>query len=375
MKKVLHIRSSGEFLGAENVVLQLSQFSSEFGYQPFIVVIHDHRDEYPLLAEYAKEKGIECSVITTQKRIDLKCVNALKELIKTQNIDLIHTHGYKEDLYAFLTFSGVPVLATNHLWKRTNTTLKLYAFIDSLVMTRFHKIVAVSKAILDEMKSIPLLRGSDMSLISNGIDHEAFNNVKPSNIRESLGLAPETPLLLTVSSLTPEKGHRFLLDALADQDITQRDWHLAIVGGGREKTSLEEQVNKLGLNDRVTFLGYRKDIPNLLKSADLYILPSLDEGLPMALLEAMAAGKPSIATNVGDVSKVIRDNSVGKLIGPGDSQALSHALRDALDDSNWRTSSGINARELIIREFSSRAMTQNYSRCYNDILNVSSSNL
>jgi len=367
MKNVLHIRSSGEFLGAENVVLQLSNFSNEFGYNPHILVIQDIRDDYPLLAEYAKEQGISCSVIKTSKKIDLACVSALKEIIKTHKIDIIHTHGYKEDLYTFLAFSSTPVLATNHLWKKTNFTLKLYAFIDSLVLTRFQKIIAVSKAIQVEMKEISYLRNRDIELISNGIDYEKFNG-NDQSLRKELNLPEETTLLLTVSSLTPEKGHRYLLNALADDSINQKNWHLAIVGGGREKDSLEQQVKQLKLDNQITFIGYRKDIPALLSAADLYLLPSLDEGLPMALLEAMAAGKAAIATDVGDVAKVIKDNSVGKLIKSGDTEALTQALEDALNNKGWRESAGNCAKELIQKEFSSHSMTSNYCAQYNAIL-------
>jgi len=367
MKNVLHIRSSGEFLGAENVVLQLSNFSEEFGYKAHIVVIQDTRDEFPLLAEYAKEQGIDCTVIITSKRIDLACVSTLKDVIKKNKIDVIHTHGYKEDLYAFLAFSGKPVIATNHLWKKTNFTLKLYAFIDSLVLTRFKKIIAVSKAILDEMKSISYLKKHDMALISNGIDYEKFSNTNKS-LRTELNIAEDTVLILTVSSLTPEKGHRFLLEALANQGVSQKNWHLAITGGGRELHSLEQQVKDLGLSSKITFIGYRKDIPDLLSASDLYLLPSLDEGLPMALLEAMAAGKAAIATNVGDVAKVIKNDNVGKLIEAGDSNALTKALCFALENEDWRKSAGNNARELIKSEFSSRSMTAQYCKHYNELL-------
>ena len=366
MKNVLHIRSSGEFLGAENVVLQLSNFSEEFGYKAHVVVIQDARDEFPLLAEYAQEQNIDYTVIVTSKRIDLSCVSALKKVIQKNNIDVIHTHGYKEDLYAFLAFSGKPVIATNHLWKKTNATLKLYAFIDSLVLTRFKKIVAVSKAILDEMKSISYLKNHDMELVSNGIDYEKFSGNKQT-LKTELKIADNTVLILTVSSLTPEKGHRFLLDALADKSISETNWHLAITGGGRELNALEQQVKDLKLSNKVTFIGYRKDIPDLLSSADLYLLPSLDEGLPMALLEAMAAGKAAIATNVGDVAKVIRNDSVGKLIEAGNSNALTKALCFALENEDWRKTAGNNARELIKSEFSSRSMTAQYCKHYNEL--------
>lgn len=367
MKNVLHIRSSGEFLGAENVVLQLSNFSEEFGYKSHVLVIQDHRDEFPLLAEYAQEQNIDCTVIVTSKRIDLSCVSTLKSLIQKHEIDVIHTHGYKEDLYAFLAFSGKPVIATNHLWKKTNATLKLYAFIDSLVLTRFKKIIAVSKAILDEMKSISYLKNHDIELVSNGIDYEKFSDNKQI-LRTELNIENDTVLLLTVSSLTPEKGHRFLLDALADKSISEKNWHLAITGGGRELDSLKQQVKNLGLSSKVSFIGYRKDIPDLLSSSDLYLLPSLDEGLPMALLEAMAAGKAAIATNVGDVAKVIKNDSVGKLIEAGDSIALAKALYFALENKEWRTLAGNNARELIKSEFSSRSMTSQYCKHYNELL-------
>jgi len=370
MAKVLHLRCSGSLLGAETVILELASSSSDHGYESVVGVIHDSRDSYPELATTAEQRNIRYRVFPASRRIDMACIKDIRRYIKAENIDVIHTHGYREDLYALLSHTGKHICATNHLWKRSNITLKLYAFIDSIAMSQIDKVVAVSQPILDEMKNSPFISNKKLSMISNGIDTKKFHPDNTSTIRSEFNINPDTILITAVSSLTSEKGHRYLLDALAQLKSTISDFHLLIIGDGVERTNIELQINTLDLSNQVTLLGRRSDISNIHAATDIYALPSLIEGLPMSLLEAMASGVCSVATNVGDISKCIDNNVTGIIIKPRDADALMHAIQTLCLDESMRDRIGSAAAKLIQEKFSTETMAGKYNELYNQMLSA-----
>ncbi len=370
MAKVLHLRCSGSLLGAETVVLELSSSSANFGYESVVGVIQDSRDSFPELATIAKQRNLKHKVFQASHRIDRQCIHEIRDFVQTENISIIHTHGYREDLYALLSRSGKPICATNHLWKRTNTILKFYAFIDSIAMSQIERVVAVSQPILDEMKNSPFISNKKLSIISNGIDTKKFHPNNSSTIRKELSLDPNTILITAVSSLTPEKGHRYLLDALAQLQSKTANFHLLIIGDGAEQSNIEQQINVLNLSDQVTLLGRRSDINNIHAATDIYVLPSLKEGLPMSLLEAMASGVCSVASDVGDISKCIDNNVTGIITKPGDTYALMQAIHTLCLDQSIRDRIGRAAAILIQENFSTETMAGKYNELYNQMLSA-----
>jgi glycosyltransferase involved in cell wall biosynthesis len=370
MPKVLHIRCSGELLGAENVVLELASSSGGYDYESIIGIIHDTRDPYPELAIEAKKREQPYVVFPADKRVDLTCIKNIRNYIHEHDIDLIHTHGYRENIYTLLSCSGKKICATNHLWKKTSITLRLYALIDSMAMAKIDKIIAVSKPIMEEMTRSPFIRKDKISMISNGIDIKKFKSNTTSALKSELHISDDTLLLTTVSSLTPEKGHRYLLEALAGSKPSFSGTHTLIVGDGPERKSLERQVARQGLTKLVTLVGRRSDIDNIHAATDIYILPSLNEGLPMSLLEAMASGKPCIATDVGDVSKCIKNNLTGILVEPGAPSAIQDAIQTLIADPILRKTLGEAASTLISSSFSTDVMTGNYCDLYGNLLDA-----
>lgn len=368
MKRVLHLRASGSLLGAENVILELAGSMGQHGYESVVGVIQDSRDAFPELASRAISRGFETQVFKTTKRLDLDCIRSIRRYIEKENIHLIHSHGYREDIYLFLLRTNIPIIATNHLWKRTNWILKVYAFIDSLALSGFDALVTVSQPIKKDMTNLPWLKNKNIEVISNGINADAFACSICTEPKGVLISAEGSLNLVCISSLTVEKGHRILIDALNTPDLKKTHWHLYIVGEGPERGRLNNLVDHYGMTDKVTFLGRREDIPELLSKMDLFILPSLKEGLPMALLEAMAAGKPVIATRVGDVAEVLNSPDVGKLVVPNDFQELSKAIFSAINDIIWRQRAGGLAKRVVQEKFSSQAMAIRYAYLYDSIL-------
>jgi glycosyltransferase involved in cell wall biosynthesis len=368
MPKVLHLRSTGAFLGAESVVLELCANLPELGYETNIGLLHDSRDPYPELAIRAKERDLCFKVFEARSRIDTNCIKQIKEHVAAFKPDIVHCHGYKEDLYALAARTGLPLVATNHLWKKANWILKAYALVDSLALTQFQAIAAVSTPILEEMSRYFYLSKSKMRVIPNGVDISAFEDTDRTKSRESLGLETSTTAIGTISSLTTVKGHSYLFEALAGSQINTLDWKLFIAGDGPLKNDLKAKCKTLGIEDKVRFLGARSDIPELLAGLDVFALPSLKEGLPMALLEAMAAGKACIASSVGQIPKVLENQGTGIQVPPKDVRNLADALSRLLSDRKLVQSMGDSAKQLVQTSYSAKAMAGKYAELYNEVL-------
>ena len=367
-KRVLHLRSSGGLLGAEQVILGLCQHSREFGYEPLLALTHDRSDPVPQLHVAAKARGIESTLIECRHRFDPSAFKQLRRLVATSRIDVLHTHGYREDFYAVMSRSGATLAATNHLWKRTTPALRFYARADALLLSRFDRVVAVSAEIQNDMKALGFT-APKLAYIPNGIDLDRFETIDRSEERRrtgrhALGLADEEFVLATTGSLTEEKGHAFMLEALSKAPLRGTETVWLVAGDGPEAEELEQLASSWGVADRVRFLGRREDIPELLGIADAFVLPSLIEGLPMALLEAMASGLACVASAVGDVGRAIEDGISGLLVERSSSSALGQAVDRVLRDRELRERLARNAAKRVREEFSSRRMTQAYCAEY-----------
>lgn len=193
--------------------------------------------------------------------------------------------------------------------------------------------------------------------IPNGIDIDAFtNSIDRTQLRAELGLLPEHLLIGSVGRMTRQKGFDILLEAIT---LCRRaDFDLLLIGAGDEQVALQRQACVAGIAARIHFAGYRRDVPSLLGALDLYVHPARFEGMPNALLEAMAAGCPIIATNVDGNSELITDGSYGWLVPPDDPSALATALAVALADRSEAARRGLRASARAAAHFSVEAMVK-----------------
>jgi glycosyltransferase involved in cell wall biosynthesis len=181
--------------------------------------------------------------------------------------------------------------------------------------------------------------------------------------RRSLGLSQDARVATIVARLYPEKNHRMLLAAF---DVVRRHVpgaRLLIVGEGVEETAISAEISRLGLTDLVHMLGVRRDISRILAASDVFLLSSHREGFPIAVLEAMAAELPVIATAVGDLPSILEDGVTGRLIGPGDTQAFACAIIDVLSDPGGARRMGRQARRSVAA-FGLAKMVENYEALY-----------
>lgn len=223
--------------------------------------------------------------------------------------------------------------------------------------------LAVSSAIAEE-----LVRGygwpaEKIEVVYNAVDLERFDRAPSSGLRDELA-PPSSALVLTVARLSDQKGHPTLLEAATEVP----DAVFALAGEGPEQGRLEALAAELGVADRVRFLGRREDVARLLAVCDVFALPSLYEGSSLAVMEAMAARRAIVSSNIGGTDELIEDGRSGLLVPAGDAAALAAALRRLLDDPGLRESLAAAARERVERKFNRAAMARRVETAYAGVL-------
>jgi glycosyltransferase involved in cell wall biosynthesis len=236
-------------------------------------------------------------------------------------------------------------------------------------------VVAVSDSVGKEIleHNIP---SAKVLIIPNGIDLDRFNSGKRSDtLRREFGIDPECTIIGTVGRLSQEKGHTHLLHAAEKVLQTHPDVVFLIVGDGPLRKDLQDKALQLAQGGSVNpflFSGVRNDMEEIYSLMDIFVLPSLTEGLPMVLLEAMAAQKPVVATMVGAVPRVVEDGHSGLLIPPGDVESLSGAIIDLLKDPHRAQHLAQNGYKRVRDHFSAKRMAEQYFEVYEDVLNARS---
>jgi glycosyltransferase involved in cell wall biosynthesis len=232
-----------------------------------------------------------------------------------------------------------------------------------LIAARVGRCIAVSRDIARRLADGLHWRADKIEVIHNAVQTERFGSPADPTLRASLA-GGDSPIVLSVARLDPQKGHDVLLRAVAETPGVM----LVLAGDGPERERLEALVSELGLRRRVLFLGRRSDVPELLAVSDVFVLPSLFEGSSLAVLEAMAAMRPVVATAIGGTDELIVDGESGLLVPPADPRALATVLRRVLADRRLRTSLGQKARDRVEQRFSAAAMAERVAHVYEELL-------
>jgi glycosyltransferase involved in cell wall biosynthesis len=233
-----------------------------------------------------------------------------------------------------------------------------------LLANRVGRYLAVSRAIAAELVERLGWPAEKIEVVYNAVDAERVVATAPAGLREELGGGEDRPLVLTPARLHAQKGHATLLEAAAQVP----DAVFVLAGDGPEREPLEALAQRLGVSDRVRFLGRREDVPDLLATCDVFALPSLYEGSSLAVLEAMAAGIPIVSSAIGGTDELIEDGRSGLLVPPGDDQALAAALRRALGEPELRAEMAARARERVEEGLTREQMAGRVMDVYRELL-------
>lgn len=313
--------------------------------------------------EKALRAGLPAFDISCSGRFDWQALLSLRQLVRENNIDIVHSHNYKSNLYSYLATRGlgIPLIATCHNWTNTTPMLRAYAALDCFVLRKFERVVTVSSAIGARLlqSGVPESRICE---ISNGIEADHFRCAVPSFPREY----KDQVTIGTICRLVPGKGVEDLLHVVPKIIQDYPRVRFLIAGDGPCRRDFEELAARLGIARHLKFLGFRNDIAAIHASMDIFVLASLNEGLPMSVLEAMAAGNPVIATRVGALPQVI-DGTVGTLIDPGDREGLLLGLKHLLDDPHLRMTQGENSHRRASQRFGAERMARQYLQVYEEL--------
>jgi glycosyltransferase involved in cell wall biosynthesis len=366
LMRILQLIGSTGFYGAEAVIASLAEGLPSFGIETCVGHIRyaaGARENVLRLESHVK--CCEVIPIEHQGRLDIRVVRRLCKELERRNIHAIHSHGYKPDFYGGVAakLKKLPMMSTCHLWTKATPALRAYARLDAVMLSRFDKVVAVSEPIRRELESAGV-PAKNLALIPNGISAGRFSSAPP--IYRNL-FDPGAFIFGAACRQVAAKGVDLLLRAIARIIPLVPDARLLVAGDGPQLEEYRELARRLKIDGKVVFLGRCNSMPEFYASLNAFVLPSRDEGMPIALLEAMASGRMVIATEAGSVVSVVRDGRNGLLIAPGNLERLISAMLSVTSNRELLGRFGAAARTDVTTHYSSRRMVHSYAEVYQEL--------
>lgn len=360
---VFHVFSSAGLYGAEYVALGLMPALRTHGIESSLLCINNPRTPVQHLYEHARALGLDARTVPCSGRFDLATIRHLRAIFREQPNAIVHTHGYKGTFYASLAGRGmaIPKAVTLHGWVTQTANLELYKWLEIRLLFGFQQICIVS-----EEQRAPLLRAGlgneKIRFIQNGIDTQRFRPAATPLPRSEFGIPEDAFVFGSAMRLSEEKNPIGLVEAFAALKTDALKPWLVIAGEGPLRGRIEERAEALGIASRLRLLGARDDLEHFYTMLDCFVLPSLREGLPLALLEAMASARPVICSSVAQIPDVVAGLDV-QLIPPGDKAALETALARALSVRPPMR----ELSERVVARYSVSRMASDYAAVYEQL--------
>ena len=363
--RVLYLSHAFAVGGAEEMVLNLVRHLPS-SYEPAVACIHDAG---PIGLEIQRT-GVPFKVLglTPGLRHPFDVLR-LRDFLHECQPDIVHTFLLTGSLYGRFAamMARVPVVIGTevNVYERKQA---LHALAERWLMRGTDAVVASAESVREFYVRQVQADPSKVEVIYNAVDWSQLDTtVGRDEMRAAMDVPAGAPLLGIIARLTEQKGHRVLLDALAQRpDLGQA--YLVIVGDGPLSAGLQRQAADLGLSSRVRFLGARRDLGNILAAVDAFVLPSFWEGLPLAMVLAMGAGLPVVASRVAGIPEVVQDGVSGLLVTPGDSAELAAALSRVVNDDTTRVLLGQAARAFVRPRFGVDGYVNAITSLYNRLL-------
>lgn len=367
MIKILHLIETTEPGGAETVLVELASGVGS-GFTSVGGVLGEGWTSSQL-----ENRNIPVFYLPLERSLDWRWVARLGKLIRLNKIDLIQSHEFTMNCYATLAAkrAGIPIVCTAH-GKNYYPERYYRRWAYRWAARNASAFVAVSENLKMFLCKEIGVRNDEILTILNGVDLNHFDNPSYDRgpIRASLGIANKMHVVITVAALFKVKGHIDLLNAASRLCQSRKDIVFLIVGEGSLEESLREQTKNLRISNNVKFLGFRSDVPQLLAASDVFVLPSYSEGMPISIIEAMAAGLPIVATNVGGIPEVVENGANGYLVEPGEPEALANKISTIVANRDVARCFGTNSRDRARSKFRLKRMISEYERLYERALNL-----
>lgn len=367
-RNVLHVIYSFTTGGAEEVIVNYARAYDKSNYNFYVCIITDGDH----MIDKLKKTGVTVFVLKKTKRMDLKTLKEIRSIIKTNKIDILHMHNPPAQNYALIPslFSSIKIrLRTEHNIFYKNRVMKFYGLVNYFLTIFQDVVIACSKKVHDSQINDYKLPKSKVTTIENGIDGSVFETtVSDDYLEKEFAIKRKKYLSITVGNLIEQKGHAFLIEA-AEKIVKERqDILFLIVGDGKLREKLAAMIKEKGLEEYVCLTGKRPDIPELLSMSDIFLLSSLWEGLPIVLLEAMAAKTAIIATDVGGNAEVVKDGQTGMLIPATNAPIMAEKVLQLIDNIELKNQLSENAYHLFLEKYSVSTMMQKTEDLYTTLI-------
>ncbi len=366
---ILHMIETTGPGGAERVFVDIVKRLDREEFVPVVLLAGEG-----WLCDNIVKTGVEPEIIKNSGAYDWKFIKGVINLIKNKKVDVIHSHLDDTNVYANIigTLSRKPVVATYHgmigTWHIKN-------FKDSikLAIVRHHAkyIVAVSDFLKAELVKAGGFKDNQMRRIYNGVDFDALEEKKEgSSLRTEFDLHDKSVLIGTIGNMEVWKGFDYLIKAapLIIEKVPNAYFFIVGEGKGKILNSIRALISSLNLQDRVLLTGFREDISSIIRQLEVFVLPSISEGLSIATIEAMALGKPVVVTDSGGPKEIVDNEMTGLIVPPKDSKAISEGVIRLLSDKTYAVKLGINGKIAVRNKFGIDENINRYADLYRSCL-------
>lgn len=364
---ILHTIETAGPGGAETVVLELASSLDPNKFRSIVVLNNED-----WLDKRLRERGVETYILKSGRGWQMSAPRALARIVREQKVDLIHSHLPDQNFYSCIAtrLTGCPSIVTYHgpvelksaeNWK---DRLKL-----SVVRNTATKIVVVCDFVGEMLKRLRMPSGK-IARIYNGTRTERMDAVPNGSLRRELGIGENVRLIGTVANVRESKGYEYFVRAASAISRSHKDVMFIAVGDKENELAqpILELAKTLRVDDRIHFLGFREDVPAILKDLDIFVLASTSEGFPLAVLEAMAAAKPIVVTDCGGPPELVTAGITGIIVPIRDTDALQSGIAELLTHSDRARSLGAAGKLKVQAQFSLSSMVQSYERLYQEVL-------
>ena len=378
--KILQVAYKAEISGGEKVLLNLAKHLKSRGHHLLVAC-----PCYGPLVEVLRGEGIGVRITPIKKTYDLMAAYRLRNLIFQEQVQVLHSHGMLVNIAGRVAskMAGIPVsISTVHLTRQLSTGERAenifqwlkgryYRSLDNFTAGFNDRVIAVSESVRQDLISQGV-SSEKIVVIKNGIECESYQNPlerenQQANKKRELGIG-NGPVVGTITRFYKQKDVQTFLYAISDVIRDYPNLRCLILGDGKQRRELEHLRSRLAIDENVTFLGYREDAREILDLFEIFVLSSLWEGLPLVVLEAMAASKPVIATRVPGTAEAIVDGQTGILVPLRDSKRLAESIKTLLRDQKLAQKMGEAGKRRAHRHFRVERMVDETEKLYMDVM-------
>jgi glycosyltransferase involved in cell wall biosynthesis len=367
--RVLIMIAANEISGPGKGVLQFLRHAPAGAFE-YVLCNFEVKDSPPgQFVDEARRRALNPKLLRQRFPFDPQLLVQARRVVQEQGINVVQTHGYKSNTIGFFLrlLCGLPWIGFAHGYIDDNWRNRLYNVIDRLVLRRADRVVAVSES----MKSLLTRHGvaaHRIRTIANAVaSSDMALTMSAQETRRRYGLTQANRVIGVIGRLSPEKGQMIFLQAMEQAVRSFPDVKALIIGDGQDRPLLEKFCQQKGLSDHVVFLGHQENVGDYYQILDLLVLPSLSEGLPNALLEAMSFGVPVLATAVGGVPEVVHTGN-GVIVPPNDPGMLAEKMIELLKDEASRRGMGLRGKNSLHPRFTPDTRVQRIVSLYEELL-------